>query len=111
MLKSNPEFIKRSCFVDPVTFCLWEGDVCYNFIYRKCVTGFELVIRYVVGMELGVANLLQRHFDWTSNVLWFEEIPNALDPRKTFFVMGGKDCVVNSEASRLVSDISGAVQN
>lgn len=97
MLKSFPEFIKRSCFVDPVTFCSWEGDVCYNFIYQPCVTGFELLIRYFVGTELGVANLLQRHFDWLSNTLWFEEIPNACDPQRALYVMGGKDSILDSK--------------
>lgn len=57
MLKAHPELITRSAFVDPVTFCSWEGgtsllypplthrdrelisigtDVCYNFIYKRC---------------------------------------------------------------------------
>ena len=55
MLKHNPNIVARSCFSDPVSFCLWEGgqyacvflldfaksrisDVCYNFIYRTCMT-------------------------------------------------------------------------
>ncbi|KAF8897609.1 hypothetical protein BD779DRAFT_1432396 [Infundibulicybe gibba] len=97
MLKGYPNMISRSCFVDPVTFCSWEGDVCYNFIYRPCKTGIELLMRYFVGSELGVANLLQRHFDWASNSLWYEEIPNARDPSKTFFLLGGKDDIVNCE--------------
>ncbi|KAI5124921.1 hypothetical protein M0805_007349 [Coniferiporia weirii] len=97
MLKSFPEYITRSCFVDPVTFCSWEGDVCFNFIYRTCTTGVELVIRYFVGTELGVANLLQRHFDWLSNTLWFEEIPNVRDPRRTLFLLGGKDSIVDAK--------------
>ncbi|KIM46112.1 hypothetical protein M413DRAFT_303542 [Hebeloma cylindrosporum] len=97
MLKGYPEIIGRSCFVDPVTFCSWEGDVCYNFLYRPCKTGIELLMRYFVGTELGVANLLQRHFCWTSNSLWFEEIPNARDPHKTLFLLGGKDDIVHSE--------------
>jgi len=61
------------------------------------MTGIELLMRYFVGTELGVANLLQRHFCWTSNSLWFEEIPNALDPHKTLFLLGGKDDIVHSE--------------
>ena len=89
--------VKRSCFVDPVTFCSWEGDVCYNFVYRPCTTAFELVIRYFVGTELGVANLLQRHFDWLSNTLWFEEIPNARDPSLSLFLLGGKDSILDAE--------------
>lgn len=53
MLKAYPELITRSCFIDPVVFCSWEGgmyiflsnavcidvnaciDLCYNFIYRR----------------------------------------------------------------------------
>lgn len=54
-------------------------------------------MRYFVSTELGVANLLQRHFDWSSNALWYEEIPNARDHTKTLFVLGGKDDIVNSE--------------
>lgn len=38
LLKGFPHLISRSCFVDPVTFCLWEGDVCYNFFYKACKT-------------------------------------------------------------------------
>ncbi|EJD01104.1 uncharacterized protein FOMMEDRAFT_125748 [Fomitiporia mediterranea MF3/22] len=97
MLKAFPQIIKRSCFVDPVTFCSWEGDVCYNFVYRPCASGLELIVRYFVGTELGVANLLQRHFDWLSNTLWFEEIPNARDPSRTLFLLGGKDAILDAE--------------
>lgn len=137
MLKEHPNIVARSCFVDPVTFCSWEGgqrpffvyhatvflipslwlDVCYNFFYREPATvssslpiekldgahnqdqGLELLMRYFVGSELGVSNVLQRHFCWTSNSLWFEEIPNATDQSKTFFCMGGKDIIVNTEVS------------
>jgi len=97
MLKEYPNIVARSCFVDPVTFCSWEGDVCYNFFYREPATGIELLMRYFVGCELGVSNVLQRHFCWTSNSLWFEEIPNATDQSKTFFCMGGKDNIVDTE--------------
>ena len=54
-------------------------------------------MRYFVGSEVGVANLLQRHFDWSSNALWYDEIPNARDPSKTFFLVGGKDDIVNAQ--------------
>lgn len=54
-------------------------------------------MRYFVGAELGVANLIQRHFEWSANALWFEEIPNARDPEKTLFMLGGKDEIVYSE--------------
>ena len=54
-------------------------------------------MKYFVGMELGVANVLQRHFDWSSNSLWYDEIPNARDPSKTIFFVGGKDDIVDAQ--------------
>lgn len=120
MLKAHPEMVTSSCFVDPVTFCSWEGDACYNFIYRPCTTvsvvvsfflkahfsiahfllqGTELIMRYFVSTELGVANLLQRHFDWSANALWYEDIPNARDASKSLFVIGGKDSIMNANVS------------
>ncbi|KAI0677587.1 hypothetical protein C8Q78DRAFT_960231 [Trametes maxima] len=96
MLKAYPRMIIRSCFVDPVTFCSWEGDLCYNFIYKPCSNGLDLVIKYFVGTELGVANFLQRHFDWSANCLWYEQIPHARDPQKTMFFLGGKDSIIDA---------------
>ena len=106
MLKNHPELVSRSCFVDPVTFCSWEGDVCYNFVYGTCTNGLQLLIRYFVATELGVSNLLQRHFDWLDNSLWFDEIPNARDSRKNVFVLGGKDSIVNASVSVLLCPIA-----
>lgn len=76
-------------------------------------------MRYFVSSELGVANLLQvranhsfyipaksptdrapfaqRNFCWSSNSLWYDEIPHARDPRRTTFFLGGKDAIVNAE--------------
>ena len=126
MLKSFPDFIKRSCFVDPVTFCSWEGDVCYNFVYKEPTNvrhlpyppfllpsstassfspftsteqGIELLMRYYVGSEIGIANYIQRNFDWSANTLFFEEIPDALDPKKTMFFVGGGDSILSGPVS------------
>ncbi|KAF7332075.1 hypothetical protein MKEN_00088000 [Mycena kentingensis (nom. inval.)] len=95
-LKAYPELFTRSCFADMVTVCLWEGDICHRFLYSTPTTGFELLVRYFVGTELGTANLLCRNFDWSSNSLWFEELPNARDPTKTLFLLGGKDTIINA---------------
>ena len=58
-------------------------------------------MKYFVGMELGVANFLQRHFDWSANALWYEQIPNARDPSKTMFFLGGKDAIVDASVCYL----------
>ena len=56
---------------------------------------------YFVCSEIGVANLLHRHFDWSANSLWYEEIPHAKDPSKSMFVLGGRDSIVNSDVSKM----------
>ncbi|KAI0034072.1 hypothetical protein K488DRAFT_77450 [Vararia minispora EC-137] len=100
LLKAHASIVARSCFVDPVTFCSWEGDVCHNFLYRRPSTALELLMYYFVGSELGVTNVLQRHFDWSSNSLYYEEIPNARDPMCTRFFLGGKDAILSAERVR-----------
>ncbi|QRW16517.1 hypothetical protein RhiXN_04518 [Rhizoctonia solani] len=100
MLKAYPQLLQRNCFVDPVTFCLWEGDVCYNFVYKRPVNGLDVLMRYFVGTELGIANHIQRQFDWSANSLWFEEIPGARDPKRSMFFIGGKDSIIDGERVR-----------
>ena len=58
---------------------------------------------YFVCSEVGIANFLHRHFDWSANSLWYEEIPNARDPSKAMFVLGGKDFIVNSDVRRCLT--------
>ena len=59
---------------------LWEPFIAYNFLYRKPQRGIEHLMRYFVGEELGIALMLQRHFDWSSNILWAEESVCHLAP-------------------------------
>ncbi|KIY74048.1 hypothetical protein CYLTODRAFT_416320 [Cylindrobasidium torrendii FP15055 ss-10] len=100
MLKDKPHMISRNCLIDPVCFSSWEGDTCFNFLYRPCTNGLHLFMRYFVSSELGIAYMLTRRFDWTSNALWASEIPNASDVSKTLFVLGGKDLIIKAHRAR-----------
>lgn len=76
------------------------------FLYNKPADGIQLLMRYFVASELGIALSLQRYFDceWvvdllrtilislflgTDNLLFIDDIPNALDETKTMFVLAG----------------------
>lgn len=54
-------------------------------------------MRYFVGEELGIALMLQRYFDWSANILWFEEIPNALDNFSTAYYLSEKDSILDAK--------------
>lgn len=79
-------------YVDPQSL---HNPVSTDHIYQ----GLDLIIKYFVGTELGVANFLQRHFDWSENCLWYEQIPKARDPTRTMFFLGGKDSIIDANVS------------
>lgn len=62
-----------------------------------------MLMHYFVCSEIGIANSLHRHFDWSANSLWYEEVPHAKDPSKSMFVLGGKDSIVNSDVRKYLT--------
>jgi len=97
LVKSHPELVYRSCFVDPVIFCLWEGDVCYNFVYKTPSNGQDVLVNYFVSSEMGIANYIQRNFDWSANTLFFEEIPNPHIPYHTLIFVSTSDSILSAK--------------
>ncbi|EGF98379.1 uncharacterized protein MELLADRAFT_123536 [Melampsora larici-populina 98AG31] len=111
LINSMPNLIKRVCLIDPVCFCLWEGNVCHNFLYAEPRPGFERLLRYFVATELGIAKYLHRHFDWAANILWVDEIPNFQDPKKCKVFLAGKDVILNPMRIRRYLTESGMAEN
>ncbi len=56
-------------------------------------------MNYFVSTEMGIANLLQRQFDWTANTLFFEEIPHARDPSRNKYIVANDDVVLCAPVS------------
>lgn len=90
LLRAAPEMCARNILVDPVSFCLWQGSVCYAFVYRQWATFIEVLLGYFVAREVGVAHTIGRCFIWSDMALWADELP-TLDPKDTHFVFGEKD--------------------
>ncbi len=42
----------------------------------------------------------RQHFDWSTNTLFFEEVPNARDETKTAYWLGGQDAIIDAPVSR-----------
>ncbi|BEJ15990.1 hypothetical protein CspHIS471_0505950 [Cutaneotrichosporon sp. HIS471] len=110
VLKDAPEMVRRSCFVDPVVFSLWEGDVCFSFVYRKPRKAIELALYYFVASEVGIANYIQRHFNWCDNTLFVEEIPNAREASRSAIFLGGEDVIVDATRVRRYLERNGATR-
>lgn len=56
-------------------------------------------MNYFASTEIGIANLLQRQFDWVANTLFLEEIPHALDPSRNKFIVAKNDVVLCAPVS------------
>ena len=96
LLKSPPisQRIGPIVLIDPVTILLHLPDVAYNFTRRKPMTANELQLHYFASMDMGVSHTLGRHFFWSENILWRED----LGGRKVTVSLSGRDLIVNTEA-------------
>lgn len=74
--------------------------MCFSFCYRKPRKAIELALYYFVASEVGIANYIQRHFNWRDNTLFIEEVPNARDATRTAVFLGGKDVIVDAQRVR-----------
>jgi pimeloyl-ACP methyl ester carboxylesterase len=97
--------IGPTLLVDPVTFLLHLPDVAYNFTAREPVGANELQLWFFAAQDMGIAHVLRRHFFWTENVLWKEDIRG----RDMTISLSGRDLIVNTEAvGRYITGIDNA---
>ena len=61
--------------------------------YRKPKHANEWQLHYIASKDLGVAHTLARHFFWSENILWKDE----LNDRLVTVVLGGRDLIVDTE--------------
>ncbi|KAK4046493.1 hypothetical protein OIV83_006019 [Microbotryomycetes sp. JL201] len=80
ILRNLPHLAIRNAFADPAPRA-----------------PMEYIMRYFVVRELGVALAMQRHFSWSSNALWPDEVPNLGSPYQTAIFLSGDDRIVNVE--------------
>ena len=88
--------IRATLFVDPIPFLLHLPDVAYNFVYRSPRTANEWLLWYFSSRDPDVSRTLSRHFFWTENILWKEDLQDKI----VAVVLSGQDQVVNTEAVR-----------
>jgi pimeloyl-ACP methyl ester carboxylesterase len=95
----SPELAPRiaaTLLIDPIPFLLHLPNVAYNFVYRKPQTANEWQLWYMTSRDPDISHALARHFFWSENVLWKEE----LEGLKVGIVLSGSDQIVHSEEVR-----------
>jgi hypothetical protein len=77
-------FVNSTVMVDPINFLLCEPSVATSVVYRDPDRSTSdpcdgsvmyFLIHFFVARELMIANLLSRHFQWSHNILFSEDLP------------------------------------
>ncbi|KAK7753011.1 hypothetical protein SLS62_004960 [Diatrype stigma] len=71
--------IEAAVLIDPVSILLHLPDVAVNFTRRKPQRANEWMLWYFASMDPGVAHCLGRHFFWKDNIVWKEDLVNAIE--------------------------------
>lgn len=77
----HPVACKRvysTVLVDPVTFLLCDPTVATTVIYKEPSTTMDFLMHFFVARELFIANALSRHFNWSHNIVFVEDL-SAVD--------------------------------
>jgi pimeloyl-ACP methyl ester carboxylesterase len=91
---STAHLIGPVVLIDPVSILLHLPDVAYNFTRRKPKRANEHQLYYFASMDMGVSHTLARHFFWSENILWKED----MEGRNVTVSLSGKDLIVDTES-------------
>jgi alpha/beta hydrolase fold len=91
---STAHLVGPMVLIDPVCILLHLPDVAYNFTRRKPQRANEHQLYYFASMDMGVSHTLSRHFFWSENILWKED----LDGRNVTVSFSGRDLIVDTES-------------
>jgi hypothetical protein len=71
------KLVASSVIMDPVSFLLCDPTVATNFVYREPRTPIQFMMHFSVSRELFIANTLSRHFAWSHNIMFVEDLLNS----------------------------------
>ncbi|KAK5736775.1 hypothetical protein LTS12_026078 [Elasticomyces elasticus] len=92
--------VAANLLIDPVTILLHMPDVAYNFTVRKPKSANEWLLWYFGSKDPGVAHTLGRHFFWSENVLWRDQIMTLIDGQgmRVTASLASRDVIVDTRA-------------
>lgn len=103
--------VSATLLVDPVSFMLHMPDVAYNFTCRKPVRANEWLLWYFASKDPQIAHTLGRHFFWTENILWRDQVDGLIERYglRVTASISSADLIVSAKAVRayLESDTTG----
>jgi pimeloyl-ACP methyl ester carboxylesterase len=72
--------VSATVLIDPVTFLLCDPTVATKVVYKDPVNTLDFLMHFFVARELFIANALSRHFNWSHNIIFVEDL-SAVDSK------------------------------
>ncbi|KAJ3123628.1 hypothetical protein HK098_001796 [Nowakowskiella sp. JEL0407] len=72
--QGNGSIVASVVLIDPITLLVCDATVVNNFLRRKPRVLLELLMDYFLAREMHIAKTLSRHFSWSWNILFAEEL-------------------------------------
>lgn len=90
--------VAATVLLDPVTFLLCDPTVASSFIHREPESTIEFLVHFFVARELHIANALSRHFSWSHNIVFVEELPQMPDRVANTVFLASHDGIIPTAA-------------
>ncbi len=66
--------VAATVLLDPVTFLLCDPTVATNVVYKPPSNTIDFLMHFFIARELFISNALSRHFNWSHNIMFVEEL-------------------------------------
>lgn len=88
--------VAATVMLDPVVFLLCDPTVATNFVYKPPRNTIDFLMHFFISRELFISRALSRHFNWSHNIMFVEDLFVGHDsghasPRRRFKEGTGQD--------------------
>jgi len=73
-LERGKHLVSATVILDPISFVLCHPKVATAFVYKDPRSPIEFLMHFFLSRELFIANYLSRHFSWSHNIMFVENL-------------------------------------
>lgn len=66
--------VGATVMLDPVVFLLCDPTVATNFVYKPPRSTIDFLMHFFISRELFISRALSRHFNWSHNIMFVEDL-------------------------------------
>jgi pimeloyl-ACP methyl ester carboxylesterase len=72
--EATRSIVAATVMLDPIVFLLCDPTVATNFVYKPPRNTVDFLMHFFLSRELFISRALSRHFNWSHNILFIEDL-------------------------------------